>query len=100
MNQVWVSFAFALGEIWVESHLLCISGPAEVPVANFGEKDIITEAETKKQRRSSSARKIRRLVPLARSASIPVHCSNRESSRIILEQVFDGGIYQFEWRYC
>ena len=100
MNQVCISFAIALGEIGVDSQLLCISGPAEVPVANFGEKDIFTEAETKRQKRSSSARKIRRLVPLARSASVPIHCSSRESSRIILEQVFDGGIYQLEWRYC
>ena len=46
MNQVWVSFTFALGEIGVDFHLCCFSGPAEVPLTNFGEEAISTEAET------------------------------------------------------
>ena len=47
-------------------------GPAEVPMANFGEGDISTEAETRRQRRSRSAIFSRRLVPLARSASASI----------------------------
>ena len=50
------------------SHLCSFSGPIEVPTVEFGEGDISTEAETRGQRRSRSARISRRLVPLARSA--------------------------------
>ena len=51
MSQVWVKFTFALGEVRNDFHLCCFSYPAEVPVARFGEGEVPTEAETKRQRR-------------------------------------------------
>ena len=39
-----------------QSHLCSFSGPIEVPAVAFGEGDISTEAETRKQRRSRSAK--------------------------------------------
>ena len=51
MIQVWVIFAFALGEIWTDSHPFCLWGPVEVPIAKIGEDHFSMEAETKKQRR-------------------------------------------------
>ena len=66
---------FALGEIRVDFRLCCFSGPTKVPVADFGEGDIWTKAETKRQRRARSAGISRRLVPLARSAAAPMDFS-------------------------
>ena len=37
MSQVWLGFAFALGEMGVDFLLCVVSSPAVVPVANFGE---------------------------------------------------------------
>ena len=48
-----------------QSHLCSFSGPTEVQTVEFGEGDISTEAETRRQRRSRSARISPRLVPLA-----------------------------------
>ena len=76
------------------------SGPVEVPEVEFGEGDISTEAETRRQRMSRSARISRRLVPLARSASGLVDFSGRDHSRALLEQAFDDGWYQVELRIC
>ena len=45
-----------------QSGLCSFSGPIEVPTVEFGEGDISTEAETRRQRRSRSARISRRLV--------------------------------------
>ena len=73
MSQVWVNFDFGLGKICFDFHLCCISGPAEVPLAYFREKDNYMEAETKRQRSSTSARITRSLVPLARGASAPIN---------------------------
>ena len=70
-------------------------GPVEVPPVEFGEGDISTEAETRRQRRSRIARISCRLVPLARSASASV-----DHSRALLEQAFDDGWYQVELRNC
>ena len=53
-----------LGQFYLSS----FSGPIEVPAVDFGERDISTEAETRRRRRSRSARISRRSVPLARSA--------------------------------
>ena len=64
-----------------QSHLCSFSGPIEVPTVEFGEGDISTEAETKRQKRSRSARISRRLVPLARSASASIDFSGRDHSR-------------------
>ena len=75
------------------SHLCSFSGPIEVPTVDFGEGNISTEAETRRQRRSRSARISRRLVPLARSASASIDVSGRDHSRVILEQAFDDGWY-------
>ena len=56
--------------------LLCsFSRPIEVPIVDFGEGDISTEAETRRQRRSRSDGISRRLVPLARSASASIDFS-------------------------
>ena len=76
-----------------QSHLCLFSGPIEVTTVEFGEGDISTEAETRRQRRSRSARISRRLVPLARSASASIDFSGRDDSRALLEQAFDDGWY-------
>ena len=73
------------------SYLCLFSGPIEVPTVEFGEGDISTEAETRRQRRSRSARISRRLVPLARSGSAPIDFFGRDHSRALLEQAFDDG---------
>ena len=83
-----------------QSHLYLFSGPLEVPAVGFGEGDISTETETRWQRRSTSARISRRLVPLARSASASVDFSGRDHSRALLEQAFDDDLYQFKMRNC
>ena len=77
-----------------QSHLCSFSGPIEVPIVDFGEGDISTEPETRKQMRSGSARISRRLVPLARSASASIDFSGRDYSRALLEQAFDDGRYR------
>ena len=76
-----------------QSHLCSFLGPIEVPTVDFGEGDISTEAETRRQRRSRIARISRRLVPLARSASASIDFSGRNHSRALLEQAFDDGWY-------
>ena len=75
------------------SHICLVSGPIEVPAFECGEGDISTEAETRRQRRSRSAKISRRLVPLAQSASASIDFSGRHHSRIFLEQAFDDGRY-------
>ena len=74
-------------------HLCSFSGPIEVPAVDFGEGDVSTEAETRRQKRSRGARISRRLVPLARSASASIDFSGRDHSRTLLEQAFDDGMY-------
>ena len=76
-----------------QSHLCSFSGPIEVPTVEFGEGDISTEAETRRQRRSRSVRNSRRLVLLARSASASIDFSGRDHSRALLEHAFDDGWY-------
>ena len=76
-----------------QSHLCSVSGPIEVPAFEFGEGDISTEAETRRQRRSRSARISRRLVPLVRSASASIDFSGRDHSRALLEQAVDDDRY-------
>ena len=76
-----------------QSHLCSFSGPIEVPTVEFGEGDISTEAETRRQKRSRSARISRCLVPLAQSASASIDFSGRDHSRALLEQAFDDGWY-------
>ena len=76
-----------------QSHLCSFSGPTEVPAVEFGEGDISTKAETRRQRRSRSARISRRLVPLARSASAIIDFSGRDHSRALLQQAFNDGEY-------
>ena len=75
MSQVRYKLTFVLIDICVGFDLCCFSGPAEVPIAKFGDGDISTEAETKRPRRSRS------LVPLARSASASIDFSIRDHSR-------------------
>ena len=72
-----------------QSHLCSFSGPA----VEIGERDISTEAETRRQRRSRNARISRRLVPLARSASASIDVSGWDHSWALLEQAFDEGRY-------
>ena len=76
-----------------QCHLCSFSSPIEVRAFECGEGDISTEAETRRQRRSRSARISRRLVPLARSASASIDFSGRDHSRALLEQAFDDGCY-------
>ena len=94
--MVQESSIFALGGIWVDLHPCCFSGPAKVPVAKYGEGEISTEVDTKKPRRSRSARISRRLVPLAQSASAPIDFSSPDHSRTLLEQAFDNNMYQLK----
>ena len=89
----------------VAGNLVCLisvlfSGPVEVPAVEFGEGDISTEAETRRQSMSRSARISRRLVPLVRSASASVDFSGRDHSWALLEQAFDDGWHQVELRNC
>ena len=70
-------------------HLCSFSGPKEIPAFECGEGDISTEAETRRQKRSRSAKISRRLVPLAQSASASIDFSGRDHSRALLEQAFD-----------
>ena len=58
-----------------QSHLCSFSGPIQVQTVEFGEGDISTEAETRRQMSSRSSRISRRLVPLARSASASIDFS-------------------------
>ena len=95
MNCSTVCIRAALGRF----HLCSLAGPMEVPGVEFGEGDISTEAEARRQRRSKSARIFRRFVPLARSASALVDFSYRDHSRTLLEQVLDDGMYQLKWGY-
>ena len=74
-------------------HLCSFSGPIEVRTIEFGEGDISTEAETRRQRRSRCAKVSRCLVPLARSASASIDFSGRYHSWALLEQAFDDGRY-------
>ena len=74
-----------------QSHRCSFLGPIEVLTVEFGEGDVSTETETRRQRRSRSARNSRRLVPLARSASASKDLSGRDHSRALLEQAFDDG---------
>ena len=76
-----------------QSHLCSFSGPVEIPTVEFGEGDISTEAETRRQRRSRSAIISRRLVPLVRRATASINFSGRDHSRALLEQAFDDDWY-------
>ena len=76
-----------------QSHLCSFSGPIEISAIEFGEGKISTEAETRRQRRSISARISRRLVPLARSASASLDLLGRDHSQALLEKAFDDGRY-------
>ena len=84
---------FVVGGDLVSLISVLFPGPFEVPPVEFGEGDISTEAGTRRQRRSRSARISRRLVPLGRSASASVDFSGRDHSRALLEQAFDDGWY-------
>ena len=101
-HGLWVKyelFSFCIRRDLGRFHLCYVQGPREVPTVDFGEGDISTEAETRKQRRSISARISRRLVHLARSASASVDFSGRDHSRTLLKQAFDNGMYDLEWRF-
>ena len=74
-------------------HLCSFAGPMGVPAVVLGEGDISAEAETRRQRRSRSARISHRLVPLARSASASVDFLGRDHSWKLLEQAFDDGMH-------
>ena len=83
-------------------HLCSFSSLIEVPGVEVADGDISTEAETRRQRRSRSARIPRRLVPRARSASASIDFSSRDHSQTLLEQAFDDGMYRlkrgfFKW---
>ena len=88
--------AFCIKGYLGQFHLCSFSGPINVPGVQFGDGDISTEAETRRQRRSRSARISRHLVPLARSLSASIEFSGRDRSRTLLEQVFDDGMYRLK----
>ena len=96
MSQACINLRSVLGNIWVAFNLCYLPCPLEVPAVAFGEGELSTEAETKRQRRSRSARISRRLMPLARSASASIDFSGRNHSRTLLEQAFDGSTYQLK----
>ena len=58
--------------------------------------EISRETETKRQRKLSSVRICRPLVPLAQSESAPMDFSSRDHSQTLLHQAFDNGMYQLE----
>ena len=89
-SRSYCSTCYIRGDLG-QSHLCSFSGPREDPTVEFGEGDISTEAETRRQRRSRSAKISRRLVPLARSASASKDFSGRGNSRALLEQAFGDG---------
>ena len=89
-SSMFCSTCFIRGDLG-QFHVCSFSGPLEVPAIEFGEGDISTEAETRRQRRSRSARISRRLVPLARSASASIDFSGRDHSRALLEQASEVG---------
>ena len=99
-SQVCIILRVCIRGRFGQSHLYLFSGPLEVPAVGFGEGDISTEAETRRQRISRSARISRRLLPLARNASAAVDFSGHDHSRALLEQAFDDGLYQFKLRNC
>ena len=88
-----VVYVFIRGDLR-RFHLSSFAGPIEVPAVEFGEGDISTEAEARRQRRSKSARISNRFVPLAQSASESVDFSGRDHSRTLLEQAFGNGMYR------
>ena len=82
-----------------QSHLCSFSGPTEVPTVEFGEGDISTEAQVRRQRRSRSGRISCRLVPLAFRVGTTVgHCWSRRSSMVGIIQIeeFHSGV---PWRF-
>ena len=91
-SSIYCSASCIRGDLG-QSHLCSFSGPVEIPTVEIGEGDISTEAETRRQRRSRSARISCRLVPLARSASASIAFSSRDHSRALIEQAFDDGLY-------
>ena len=76
--------------------LCSFSGPIEFPGVVFGGGEISTEVETRRQRRSRSARISRRFVPLVRSASASIDLSGPDHSQTLLEQAFDDGMYHLK----
>ena len=86
-SSIYCSTCCVRGDLG-RSHLCSFPGPIEV---DFGEGDFSTEAETRRQRRSRSARISCGLVPLARSASASIDFSGQDHSRALLEQAFDDG---------
>ena len=92
-SQVCIILRVCIRGRFGQSHLYLFSGPLEVPAVGFGEEDVSTEAETRRQRSSRSARISRRLVPLPRSASASIDFSGRDHSPALLEQAFDDGWY-------
>ena len=74
---------FCIGGDLGRFHLYSFSGPLEVPRVEFGEGDNSTEAETRRQRISRSARISRRLVLLALSASASIDFSGRVFSVVL-----------------
>ena len=95
-NEVCIDLTCCIRGDLGQFHLCSISGPIEVPKVAFGEGDVSTEAETRRQRRSRSAKIFRRLVPLARSASASIDFAGRDHSRVLLEQAFDDGKYRLK----
>ena len=89
-SSMFCSTCFIRGDLG-QSPLCSFSGPIEVPTVEYGEGDISTEAEARRQRRSRSSRISRRLVPLARSASASIDFSGQHYSRALLGQAFDDG---------
>ena len=94
-SEVCIVLRVVFGEIWV-SLISSFLGLVEIPTVEFGEGDISTETETRRKRRSRSARISRRLLPLGRSPSASMDFSGRDHSRTLLEQAFDNRMYRLQ----
>ena len=58
--------------------------------------DVSTEAEVRHMRRRRQAGITRRLVPLSGNDPDPVDVGSHERSRVMLEQAFDDGNFEFK----
>ena len=59
--------------------------------------DVSTEAEVRRLRRRKQAVITRRLVPLSGEEPGPVEVGSHDRSRVMLEQAFDDGNFEFKW---
>ena len=83
-----------LDDLLVAFHLCYLPGQVKVPAVDFGEEDISTKVETKRQRKSRSARgREDHEVP---ELSLSRGFSGRDHSQTLLKQAFDDVMCQLK----